>query len=321
MSVLFDENVTRGHLKNLVTDKPAPITTKLAQKSDADNLSVLFDENVTRGHLKNLVTDKPAPITTKLAQISGVPVYVNPESMVASNTMANARLGISDMIIGPDEHINLFKKEKTFVQLDEQNPVYNPPFNNWSVNQPSPPHDQGDRGDQNVDLRNLIIEGVNGYDFVQQKAEHMHPEDLLNVQTENPVYNPPFNNWSVNQPSPPHDFGDNGHQDMGLRNVIIEGVNGYDLVQQKEENPVYNPPFNNWSVNQPSPPHDHGLDGFADLGQNIIVDGHHVHYAQKPKVNHLAQIIPISDEANQPGNFLVEERDANHDPIILAEKK
>jgi len=54
-------------LKNLITDKPAPITVKLAQKGDADNLGSLFDANVTRGALKNLVTDKPAPITTKLA--------------------------------------------------------------------------------------------------------------------------------------------------------------------------------------------------------------------------------------------------------------
>merc|ERR1711865_483847 len=43
-------------------------------------------------------------------------------------------------------------------------------------------------------------------------------------------------------------------------------------------NPVENPPFNNWSVNQPSGPHAHGLAGKTDLGQNIIVDGHRVHY-------------------------------------------
>ena len=42
-------------------------------------------------------------------------------------------------------------------------------------------------------------------------------------------------------------------------------------------NPVDNPPYNNWSVNQPSPPHDVGLAGKADLGQNMIVDGHRVH--------------------------------------------
>ena len=65
----------------------------MAQKSDADGLFKLMDANVTRGNLKNLVTDKPAPITVALAQV--------------------------------------------------ENPVVNPPFNNWSVNQPSPPHIHG----------------------------------------------------------------------------------------------------------------------------------------------------------------------------------
>ena len=50
---------------------------------------------------------------------------------------------------------------------------------------------------------------------------------------------------------------------------------------QLAQNPVENPPMNNWSVNQPSPPHAQGLSGTADLGQNIIVDGHHVAFAQK----------------------------------------
>ena len=64
---LMDNNVTIAHLKNLVIDKPAPITTKLAQVKGND--FALMDNNVTTAHLKNLVTDKPAPITTKLAQV------------------------------------------------------------------------------------------------------------------------------------------------------------------------------------------------------------------------------------------------------------
>ena len=63
----MDNNVTIAHLKNLVIDKPAPITTKLAQVKGND--FALMDNNVTIAHLKNLVIDKPAPITTKLAQI------------------------------------------------------------------------------------------------------------------------------------------------------------------------------------------------------------------------------------------------------------
>lgn len=58
-------------------------------------------------------------------------------------------------------------------------------------------------------------------------------------QNMNPVENPPFNNWSVNQPSPPHQHGMKGNEDLGLRDIIIDGVN-YDLVQTKEEGvPVY----------------------------------------------------------------------------------
>jgi len=63
----MDSNVSRGALKNLITDKPAPITVALAQKSDADGLFKLMDSNVSRGALKNLITDKPAPITVALA--------------------------------------------------------------------------------------------------------------------------------------------------------------------------------------------------------------------------------------------------------------
>jgi len=53
-----------------------------------------------------------------------------------------------------------------------------------------------------------------------------------------------------------------------------------EYVMLNAQNPVNNPPFNNWSVNQPSVPHNHGLAGDADLGQNIIVDGHAIHYGQ-----------------------------------------
>ena len=67
----MDNNVTIGHLKNLVIDKPAPITVKLAQTSGND--FALMDNNVTIGHLKNLVIDKPAPITVKLAQTGTLP--------------------------------------------------------------------------------------------------------------------------------------------------------------------------------------------------------------------------------------------------------
>ena len=133
------------------------------------------------------------------------------------------------------------------------------------------------------------------------------------------MVNPPFNNWSVNQPSPPHDHGLRGNEDLGQREIIIDGVN-YDFVQVGSQNPVINPPFNNWSVNQPSPPHDTGLPGKADLGQNIIVDGRHVHFAQKQgSPVTLAQVMPFTEKENQPGNFAVKERDPGHNVLDLAQ--
>ena len=184
--------------------------------------------------------------TSELIQVenTGVPVYVNPESMLDTNTMASASLGISKMEMGPDE-VSILQHKADFSPVFEDsvtlmvngvartisgkqnapvdnthlqlgNPVNNPPYNNWSVNQPSVPHDSGDAGHQDLGVRNIIIDGVNGYDF---------------VQLGNPVNNPPYNNWSVNQPSVPHDSGDAGHQDLGVRNIIIDGVNGYDFVQ------------------------------------------------------------------------------------------
>jgi hypothetical protein len=107
----MDANVTRGALKNLVVDKPAPITVALAQKSDADGLFKLMDANVTRGALKNLVVDKPAPITVALAQKkageAGVPVLVNPTLL--SDSMGDAKLGMK-ILVGPDDIVLQKKK-------------------------------------------------------------------------------------------------------------------------------------------------------------------------------------------------------------------
>jgi len=71
----MDNNVTKGQMKALVTDKPSPITVKLAQqqgKKDSDAVFSLMDNNVTKGQMKALVTDKPSPITVKLAQMKNL---------------------------------------------------------------------------------------------------------------------------------------------------------------------------------------------------------------------------------------------------------
>ena len=67
-------------MKNLITDKPSPITVALGQKAAAAGLAqakakgdgaqvfTLMDQNVTKGQMKNLITDKPSPITVALGQ-------------------------------------------------------------------------------------------------------------------------------------------------------------------------------------------------------------------------------------------------------------
>ena len=57
------------------------------------------------------------------------------------------------------------------------------------------------------------------------------PDELNLIKLQNPVVNPPFNNWSINQPSVSHAKGMTGDEDVGLRNLIIDGVNGFDLVE------------------------------------------------------------------------------------------
>ena len=59
---------------------------------------------------------------------------------------------------------------------------------------------------------------------------------------------------------------------------VLDDKSAADAAYIQTENPVVNPPFNNWSIYQPSVTHARGLDADADLGQNMIIDGHKVHY-------------------------------------------
>ena len=287
---LLDNNVSVAALKNLVTDHPAPITLKLAQKNDF----ALLDNNVTVSALKNLVTDHPAPITLKLAQTEK-----NDFALLDNNVTVSALKNLVTDHPAPIT-LKLAQTEKNdFALLD--NNVTVSALKNLVTDHPAPitlKLAQIEKSD-NMNLaqtpitvnpesmmsENTMASAKLGLDKVRVGPDEFNlgQKDATNVQlnAENPVWNPPFNNWSVNQPSPPHDHGDKGDQDLELRDIIIDGVNGYDLVQTRQRNPVWNPPFNNWSVNQPSPPHDHGLPAYQDLGQNIIVDGHAIHYAQK----------------------------------------
>ena len=67
-----------------------------------------------------------------MAQKQGVPVLVNPTVM--PNDMGEAKMDIN-MRVGPDD-VSVHKKDpRQAVKLAQvENPVRNPPFNNWSVN-------------------------------------------------------------------------------------------------------------------------------------------------------------------------------------------
>lgn len=60
-----------------------------------------------------------------MLQVNGVPVYVNPESVLYQNTEAAANLGFVDMRVGPDE-LNLLgqKVEEGIVLQVNGVPVY-----------------------------------------------------------------------------------------------------------------------------------------------------------------------------------------------------
>lgn len=68
--------------------------------------------------MKNLVTDKPAPVTTKLAQTEGIPVLVKPVLMkdeMAEHHFGNRiRVGISDVTYAQQE-----ENDEMAVQLEE----------------------------------------------------------------------------------------------------------------------------------------------------------------------------------------------------------
>jgi len=237
---LMENNVSTAMLKNLVTDKPAPITTKLAQAKDGKGASfALMENNVSTAMLKNLVTDKPAPITTKLGQIEkqdqmknlvtgkqalaqakGEPIYVNP--VVARDTMGDANLDMK-ILVGPDE-VSLPKKKAAAAAAKQQQVL-------------------GQKDQKGVPV-------------------HVNPTLMGNSMGD-------------------ADLGMNmrvGPDEVHVPKKDAKKVEAKNVKLAQVANPVVNPPFNNWSVNQPSPPHQVGLGAYQDLGQNIIVDGHHVHY-------------------------------------------
>ena len=98
----------------------ALVQTKSGAKgADGSAVFTLMDQNVTKGQMVNLVTDKPSPITVALMQKNkpvaqnllamekkGVPIIVNP--VIMKNTEGETDLGLK-MLVGPDE-VSVAKK-------------------------------------------------------------------------------------------------------------------------------------------------------------------------------------------------------------------
>lgn len=130
--------------------------------------------------------------------------------------------------------------------------------------------------------------------------DHSH----LQLNATNPVNNPPYNNWSVNQPSHPHDSGMGGHEDLGMRDIIIDGVN-YDVLQLKSDNgKVQKSSKKDLKLAQVSVmPVD---DDQNEPGNFAIQERDPAHSAENlVQIKGETKYIPLSDEQNQPGNLLI----------------
>ena len=302
------ENVTRGNLKNLVVDKPSPITVALAQKSDKDGLFAFGGENVTRGNLKNLVVDKPSPITVALAQKS------DKDGLFAFGGENVTRGNLKNLVVDKPSPITVALAQKSdkdgLFAFGGEN-VTRGNLKNLVVDKPSPitvalaqqksespvvnqlvqMENKGVPVLVNPDLRKDTMGDAKlgagfeeiriGIDDLKNLVQKPKERSHLQLNSTNPVENPPFNNWSVNQPSVPHNSGMSGHEDLGMRDIIIDGVN-YDVLQLKSNN---------------------------------------VKSQQQKKDIKLAQVMPVDDDQNEPGNFKIQERDPAHSALNLAQTK
>ena len=131
----------------------------------------------------------------------GVPVHVNP--VIARPTGAESdHLGL-DMRIGPDE-VSVVKRH-AYAQKGGVPVLVDPVL-----------HDPTGAESESLDVNMRV-----GFDDVSVAKKHHRPEQVM-AQLENPVVNPPYNNWSVNQPSVPHASGLAGKEDLG-QHIIVDG--------------------------------------------------------------------------------------------------
>ena len=109
---LMDQNVTKGQMVNLITDKPSPITVALMQKQRA---AALAQQGASKAGVFNLAQQ------LQKVEKKGVPVIVNP--VIMKNTEGETDLGLK-MLVGPDEvsvakkNAAKAKKVATFAEIE-----------------------------------------------------------------------------------------------------------------------------------------------------------------------------------------------------------
>jgi hypothetical protein len=149
-----DSSVVAQQLSQKNKDKsgvPVLVDPALMKPTGAENASLGL--SITVGSATDIALKKDG----KLAQKAGVPVLVDPALMKPTG-IENSTLGLN-MRVGADD-VSVMKKpvQKTFLGLSVRNPVENPPFNNWSVNQPSVPHDAGLNAGADL-AQDIIVDG------------------------------------------------------------------------------------------------------------------------------------------------------------------
>ena len=157
LSKIIDKGFPYDDGDNSIEDQ----TPKWSKKKTETPINVgkLNGENVTKQALVALVKDTDAPITQGLVQLDEMKSDADGlfKLMDANVTRGNLKNLVTD------------KPAPITVALAQTgNPVVNPPYNNWSVNQPTVPHDKGlvgneDLGQREKYLRRKVLRGAVTY--------------------------------------------------------------------------------------------------------------------------------------------------------------
>lgn len=195
---------------------------------------------------------KPAESNMVVLQVKGVPVYVNPESMIMTDTMTG--VGLSGMQVGlEDLSFNQIPNDENVVLQVNGVPVYVNPESMLRTDT----YTQGvglgeievgidELKDLNVGLESDVVLQVNGVPV------YVTPESMLRTDTFTGGVGLGKMDVGIDELKNLH---------VAVDSQIVMQVKGKPVgIKMMSDNtllmnPVENPPYNNWSVNQPNVPH------------------------------------------------------------------